>query len=258
MIKLVDVYKSFNGHEVLKGVNLEIADGKTTAIIGRSGGGKSVLLKHIIGLLRPDKGQVLVDSTDISRLNNRDLNKIRKRFGILFQGGALFDSLTVYDNIAFPLREKTRLKENEIRKMVDEKLEQLGLLGMGYKYPAEISGGMKKRVGLARALIMDPEIMLFDEPTTGLDPIMKNAIYNLISKMHKKFGFTAVVVSHEIPDIFGIAHYVAMLNNGVIVESGRSTDIQKSTNPVVREFVSEGVFMPNFEIREEINEEIQY
>ncbi len=203
MIKLVDVYKTFNGQEVLRGVTLEIPEGKTTAIIGRSGGGKSVLLKHIIGLLKPDSGQVLVEGTDISRLNNRDLNKIRNRFGILFQGAALFDSLTVYDNIAFPLREKTRLKENEIQKMVDEKLEQLGLAGMGHKYPAEISGGMKKRVGLARALIMDPEIMLFDEPTTGLDPIMKNAIYNLILKMHKKFGFTAVVVSHEIPDIFG-------------------------------------------------------
>ena len=186
MIKLVDVYKTFNGQEVLRGVTLEIPEGKTTAIIGRSGGGKSVLLKHIIGLLKPDSGQVLVEGTDISRLNNRDLNKIRKRFGILFQGAALFDSLTVYDNIAFPLREKTRLKENEIQKMVDEKLEQLGLAGMGHKYPAEISGGMKKRVGLARALIMDPEIMLFDEPTTGLDPIMKNAIYNLILKIDRK------------------------------------------------------------------------
>ncbi len=240
MIKLVDVYKTFNGQEVLKGITLEIPKGKTTAIIGRSGGGKSVLLKHIIGLLKPDSGQILVEGTDISRLNNRDLNKIRNRFGILFQGAALFDSLTVYDNIAFPLREKTRLKENEIRKLVDEKLAQLGLEGMGYKYPAEISGGMKKRVGLARALIMGPEIMLFDEPTTGLDPIMKNAIYNLILEMHKKFGFTAVVVSHEIPDIFGIAHHVAMLNNGVIAESGTSADIQKSTNPVVTEFISGG------------------
>ncbi|MFV1951468.1 MAG: ABC transporter ATP-binding protein [Nitrospinota bacterium] len=240
MIKLVDVYKTFNGQEVLKGITLEIPKGKTTAIIGRSGGGKSVLLKHIIGLLKPDSGQILVEGTDISRLNNRDLNKIRNRFGILFQGAALFDSLTVYDNIAFPLREKTRLKENEIRKLVDEKLAQLGLEGMGYKYPAEISGGMKKRVGLARALIMDPEIMLFDEPTTGLDPIMKNAIYNLILEMHKKFGFTAVVVSHEIPDIFGIAHHVAMLNNGVIAESGTSADIRKSTNPVVTEFISGG------------------
>src|SRR5574342_1225073 len=172
MIKLVGVEKTLGGQRVLQGVDLTIPVGKLTTVIGKSGEGKSVLLKHMIGLLQPDEGEVWVDGTDISRLRGHALNEVRKRFAMLFQGAALFDSLTVFENVAFPLREKLRMKEPEVTRRVEEKLEQVGLAAMGHKFPAELSGGMKKRAGLARALVMEPEIMLFDEPTTGLDPLM--------------------------------------------------------------------------------------
>jgi phospholipid/cholesterol/gamma-HCH transport system ATP-binding protein len=244
MIQLVEVYKSFQGQEVLKGITLEIPKGQITAIIGRSGSGKTVLLKHLIGLIKPDRGQVLVDGVDIGTLRGRALDKLRERFGILFQGGALFDSLTVFDNVAFPLREKTRMPEAEIKERVEEKLQAVGLAGMGYKYPIELSGGMKKRAALARALIMDPEIVLFDEPTTGLDPIMLNAIHRLIAETQKALGFTAVVVSHDIPEIFDIAHRVAVMHEGAIVEHGSPEGILGSRDPVVRQFLTGGVEGP--------------
>jgi len=240
MIKLVGVEKTLGGQPVLRGVDLDIPAGKLTTIIGGSGGGKSVLLKHVIGLMQPDRGEVWVDGIEISRLKGRALNDVRKKFAMLFQGAALFDSLTVFENVAFPLREKLRLAETEVVRRVEEKLEQVGLSGMGHKFPAELSGGMKKRVGLARALVMEPEIILFDEPTTGLDPLMANTIHDLIVGMHRTFGFTAVMVSHEIPEIFLISDWVAMLKDGKIAAMAPSADFQKSTDPAIREFISVG------------------
>ncbi|MGB7950430.1 MAG: ABC transporter ATP-binding protein [Candidatus Binatia bacterium] len=237
MIKVVDLHKTFRGQTVLKGINLELETGKVTTIIGGSGSGKTVLLKHLNALLRPDHGSVLVDGENITRLGDRDLNEIRRKFGVLFQGAALLDSMTLYDNVAFPLREKSRLTESEIQKRVEERLAQVGLAGMGYKYPAEVSGGMKKRAGLARALAMEPEIVLFDEPTTGLDPVLGKSIHELIRKMHATFGFTGVIVSHDIPEVFKISDRVAMLANGVIVEAGATEEFVVSKNPVVRQFL---------------------
>lgn len=240
MIKLVGVEKTLGGQPVLCGVDLTIPSGKLTTIIGRSGGGKSVLLKHMIGLLQPDRGAVWVDGVEISRLRSKQLNEVRKRFAMLFQGAALFDSLTVFENVAFPLREKLRLPDAEVTRKVEEKLEQVGLTGMGHKFPAELSGGMKKRAGLARALVMEPEIILFDEPTTGLDPLMANTIHDLILTTHRTFGFTAVMVSHEIPEIFSISDYVAMLMDGRIVAMAPSAEFQRTTDPAIREFISVG------------------
>ena len=238
MIQLIDLRKSFEQQQVLRGVNLTVPRGQVTAIIGRSGGGKSVLLKHLIGLMRPDSGQVLVDGTDLGRLRGKALDQVREKFGVLFQGGALFDSLTVFDNVAFPLREKIKLSEVEITRRAMQRLEAVGLADMVHKYPAELSGGMRKRAALARALVHDPEIILFDEPTTGLDPILLNSIHRLILDAHKRFGFTAVVVSHEIPEIFDIAQTVAMLHDGVIVEHDSPAAIMASANPVVRQFIT--------------------
>jgi len=222
----------------LRGVDLTIPKGKLTTIIGPSGEGKSVLLKHMIGLLQPDRGEVWIDGVEISRLRGKALNEVRKRFAMLFQSAALFDSLTVFENVAFPLREKSRLPETEVARRVEEKLEQVGLSGMGHKFPAELSGGMKKRAGLARALVMEPEIILFDEPTTGLDPLMAKTIHDLIVGMHRTFGFTAVMVSHEIPEIFSISDWVAMLKEGKIAAMAPSADFQKTTDPAIREFIS--------------------
>lgn len=246
MIKLIGVEKTLGGQPVLQGVDLSIPQGKLTTVIGRSGEGKSVLLKHMIGLLQPDRGEVWIDDVEISRLKGRKLNDVRKRFAMLFQGAALFDSLTVFDNVAFPLREKLRMKGLEVTKRVDEKLEQVGLNGMGHKFPAELSGGMRKRAGLARALVMEPEIILFDEPTTGLDPLMVKSIHDLIVTTQRRFGFTAVMVSHEIPEIFGISDWVAMLRRGKIAAMAPAREFQQTTDPEIREFISVGgtVAMP--------------
>jgi phospholipid/cholesterol/gamma-HCH transport system ATP-binding protein len=244
-IKLAGVEKRFGNQRVLQGVDLTIPPGKLTTIIGPSGEGKSVLLKHMIGLLQPDKGEVWVDGINIAGLRSRDLNEVRKRFAMLFQGAALFDSLTVFENVAFPLREKLRLSDADVTKRVDERLDQVGLAGMGHKYPAELSGGMKKRAGLARALVMEPDILLFDEPTTGLDPLLAKTIHDLIVAMHRTFGFTAVMVSHEIPKVFFISDWVAMLKNGKIVAMAPSGEFQRTKDPVVREFISVGELEPN-------------
>ena len=237
MIRVVDLYKSFGGQQVLKGISLEVETGKITTIIGGSGSGKTVLLKHLNALLLPDRGSVLVDGTDITKLGENALNIIRKKFGVLFQGAALLDSMTIYDNVAFPLRETTKLSESDIRKRAEERLAQVGLAGMGYKYPAELSGGMKKRAGLARALVIEPEIILFDEPTTGLDPLLGKSIHELIRKMHNTFGFTGVMVSHDIPEVFKVSDRVAMLANGVIAEVGLTEQFMASQNPMVRQFL---------------------
>lgn len=244
MIKLVGVKKTLGGQPVLQGVDLVVPPGKLTTIIGRSGEGKSVLLKHMIGLLQPDEGEVWVDGTEISRLKGQALNEVRKRFAMLFQGAALFDSLTVFENVAFPLREKLRLKGAVVTTRVEEKLEQVGLAGMGHKYPAELSGGMRKRAGLARALVMQPEIILFDEPTTGLDPLMAKSIHDLITGMQRKFGFTGVMVSHEIPEIFGISDYVAMLKRGKIAAMAEPVEFQQTSDPEIKEFISVGGPVP--------------
>jgi phospholipid/cholesterol/gamma-HCH transport system ATP-binding protein len=244
MIKVVDLHKSFRSQAVLKGINLDLETSKITTIIGGSGSGKTVLLKHLNALLLPDRGSVLVDGKDITKLGERELNEVRQKFGVLFQGAALLDSMTLYDNIAFPLREKTKMSESEIRKRVEERLAQVGLAGMGYKYPAEVSGGMKKRAGLARALAMEPEIVLFDEPTTGLDPLLGKSIHQLIRKMHTTFGFTGVIVSHDIPEVFKISDRVAMLANGVIVEVGSTEEFVASKNPVVRQFLQKDIEGP--------------
>jgi len=238
MIKLVDIHKSFGPQKVLDGLNLEIEDGKTTVIIGRSGGGKSVLLKHIIGLLKPDQGHVLVDDVDITELNDKEINEVRKKFGMLFQEAALFDSMNVLENVAFPLREHTKKKDREIREIVRERLTAVGLSGVERKMPSELSGGMRKRVGLARALAMHPQIVLFDEPTTGLDPIMTEAINELIISTQKNFNLTCVVISHDIQSMYEIGHKIAMLYEGKIVEYGEPEDIRKSANPVLKQFLS--------------------
>ena len=237
MIRIQGLRKSFGRQPVLRGVDLDVATGEVMIIIGRSGGGKSVLLKHLLGLLRPDAGAVVVDGTDITKLRGAALEAVRRRYGVVFQGGALFDSMSVFDNVAFPLREKTTLGAADVAQRVGEKLVQVGLVDMGHKNPAEISGGMRKRVAIARALVTEPEIVFFDEPTTGLDPILVNTIHGLIQDLHRKFRFTAVMVSHEIPEIFEIADRVAMLHEGVIVETGDARSIQSSTNPIVQQFI---------------------
>jgi phospholipid/cholesterol/gamma-HCH transport system ATP-binding protein len=237
VIKVEGLRKSFRGQPVLKGVDLEVPTGSITIIIGRSGGGKSVFLKHLLGLLRPDAGHILVDGEDLTALSGAAFDRIRSRYGVVFQGGALFDSLTCAGNVAFPLREKLRLPRAQVAERVAGALAQVGLEGVEGKYPAEISGGMRKRVAIARALATEPEIIFFDEPTTGLDPILVNTIHRLILDLHRRLHFTAVMVSHEIPEIFEIADTVAMLADGRIAEAGPPAVIQASANPVVRQFI---------------------
>ena len=247
MIEIENIQKSFNHRNVLKGVSLQVKKGEILAVIGGSGVGKSVLLKHIAALMRPDRGSIVVNNLEVARLRGRALEEYRDHLGYLFQGGALFDSMNVYDNIAFPLREKTRLKEKKISEFVYDMLEKVGMQEEVEKYPAELSGGMKKRAALARALIKNPEIMLFDEPTTGLDPITVNSVFKYIKMTHQKLGFTGIIVTHQIPRIFSIVQKVALLNKGVIVAAGTPEEIQASDDPVVQNFLSGG-------IKETINE----
>ncbi len=237
MIEVIGLLKSFNGKKVLDGVNLSIEKGEITVIIGRSGEGKSVLLKHIIGLLKPDSGQILVDEEDITKMNEKELDIIRRKFGMLFQGAALFDSMTVGENVGFPLMEHTSMYFNEVKGVVRDKLQKVGLSGIEQMMPADLSGGMKKRVGLARAIVMDPEIILFDEPTTGLDPIMSDSIATLIQNTQKGLNTTYVVITHDISLTYKIADSIAMLHEGKIIEEGNVEEIKKSTNPIVRQFI---------------------
>jgi phospholipid/cholesterol/gamma-HCH transport system ATP-binding protein len=238
MIEIIDLQKSFNGQKVLNGVNLTIHSKEIVTIMGKSGGGKSVLLKHLIGLIKPDKGKILIEGIDITILSRNERDKMRENFGMLFQGGALFDSLTVFENVAFPLSEKTKLSKDEIQDRVMHALEDVGLKDVGQKYPAELSGGMKKRVALARALITEPKIVLFDEPTTGLDPVITNSIHRLIKTTREKYGYTGVIISHEVPEIFEITDRVALLHDGVIVEIGTPEEIKNSSHPAVRQFIT--------------------
>ena len=237
MIEVEDLHKSFDGLEVLRGASIRIEKGEILALIGRSGYGKSVLLKHIAGLMKPDRGRVFVDGEDISCFSGKELERMRSRFAFLFQSGALFDSLTVFENVAFPLREKTKLSDGEITQRVLSELDQVGLAGAEHKYPAEVSGGMIKRAALARALVREPEIMLFDEPTTGLDPIISHAILNLIDSCHNRLNFTGIIVTHQIPRIFDIVQKVAMLHEGVVLIAGSPEEILSSKDPVVQQFI---------------------
>lgn len=238
MIELIGLYKAFHGQKVLNGVDLEIPTGKIATVVGKSGSGKSVLVKHIMGLLMPDKGQVMIDGVDITKLERAELDEIRQKLGVLFQGGALFDSMSVNDNVAFPLREKTSLSKAAIQDKVIQALEDVGLGSMGNKFPEELSGGMKKRAALARALITEPSLVIFDEPTTGLDPVIASSMHRLIKTTHEKYGFTAVIISHEVPGIFHITDKVAMLYEGVIVQAGSPEEISNSDNPVVKQFIT--------------------
>ena len=238
MIQIEDLHKSFAGIAVLKGTTCRIEKGEILALIGGSGHGKSVILKHVAGLMKPDRGHVFIDGIDICSLGGKDLEQLRGRFGFLFQSGALFSSLTVFDNVAFPLREKTKLTEEEIKERVFTVLDQVGLKEAEDKYIAQISGGMIKRTALARALIRSPEIMLFDEPTTGLDPVIAHAILDLIQSIHKRLGFTGIIVSHELQRVFKIVQKVAMLHDGTILTTGTPEEILSSENPIVRQFVT--------------------
>lgn len=241
MIEVLDLYKSFNGLDVLKGVSLRVENGEILALIGGSGRGKSVFLKHVVGLLKGDRGKVLIDGEEIGKAHGKDLERIRRKFGFLFQGGALFDSLTVYDNVAFPLREKTRLSDAAIREKVLDELDQLGLQGSENKYTAELSGGMRKRVAFARSLILEPEIMLFDEPTTGLDPIISNTIHKLIKEMHARLHFTGIIVSHEIPKIFSVVQKIALLDQGRIAALEKAEDVMSTENPALKNIIEQSI-----------------
>lgn len=237
MIKISNLKKQFGPKKVLDGVDLEIEKGKITVIIGRSGEGKSVLIKHIIGLLRPDEGQIFLEGQEISSMSERDWGEVRKRFGMLFQGAALFDSMTVGENVGFPLKEHTDLADEDIMKVVGEKLRRVGLVGVEQMMPAELSGGMKKRVGLARAIVMDPEIVLFDEPTTGLDPIMSDSIADLVLDTQRSLQTTYILITHDIPFTYKIADKIAMLHEGRIIEQGTVEEMKNNQNPVLRQFL---------------------
>ena len=237
-IKIEDLYKSFNSQDVLKGVDLEIEKGCTLVILGASGSGKSVLLKHIIGLLTPDSGNVYIDDRNLFRLSRKELNALRTHFGMLFQGAALFDSMNVYENITLGLTEHTNMLDDEKREVAAEKLRLVGLEGIEHKFPAELSGGMKKRVGLARAICMDPEIVLYDEPTTGLDPMSADTINDLILELNNRLSITSIAVTHDLYSAFKIGDRFAMLAQGKICFVGTKEEIQSTDNEYIREFLS--------------------
>lgn len=237
VIQLKDVCKSFGSQTVLSHVNVDFPEGKTTVIVGASGQGKSVTLKLILGLLRPDSGEVLVDGVDIVRVDTKELRRVRKQFGVLFQGGALLDSLTVYENIALPLEERTKFGKEEISDRVYRSLRQFGLEGSDNKYPAQLSGGMRKRVALARALQLQPKIMLFDEPTTGLDPVKSMEIYNLFFRTQQEYGYTSIIVSHDIPKIFNLADRIIILTEGKFAVFDSLEDIHAAKSPEIQSFV---------------------
>jgi phospholipid/cholesterol/gamma-HCH transport system ATP-binding protein len=237
MIEIKDVFKSFRKNEVLKGVNLTIKKGETIVIIGRSGCGKSVLLKLIMGLLKPDSGKILVNGDDVTALNDKELRELRQKFGMLFQASALFDSMTVDENVGLGLREHTKLREEEIQEKVRGKLKLVGLAEIEEKKPAELSGGMKKRVGLARAIAMDPEYVLYDEPTTGLDPIMADVINDLIISLRNTLSITSIAVTHDIVSAYKIADRIAMLYEGKIIFVGTPQEVKNTSDPTVKQFI---------------------
>jgi len=237
MIEINDIFKSFGGNQVLRGVDLTINKGETMVILGRSGCGKSVLLKLIMGLLKPDSGKIFVNGDEITSLNDNQLNKLRQKFGMLFQASALFDSMTVDENVGLALREHTKLSDEEVKQKVTEKLKMVGLSRVEQVKPAELSGGMKKRVGLARAIAMDPKYVLYDEPTTGLDPIMADVINELIVNLRNTLSITSIAVTHDIVSAYKIADRIAMLYEGKIIFIGTPDQVRNTENPVVRQFI---------------------
>ena len=244
MIKINDLHKTFEDNSVLSGVNLEVKDGETMAVIGGSGCGKSVLLKLIIGLLKPDSGNITINSASITGAGTSELMKIRAQFGMLFQSGALLNSLSVGENIALPLREHTNLPEKEIGRLVSEKLALVHLEGIENESPANLSGGMKKRVGLARAIVSEPRIILYDEPTSGLDPVVAHSIMDLISKLERELNVTSIVVSHDIKAVSRVADRVAMLFEGKIIEVGTPSQIAGSKNPALHQLITGDISGP--------------
>ena len=237
MISVQDLWKAFGSNQVLAGVNLDIPEGTTCVILGGSGSGKTVLMKHMIGLLKPDRGKVYVDGEDIVPLDERELERVRRKFGMVFQGAALFDSMTVYENVSFALREHSKISEEEIRAKVREKLAIVNLKNVEERYPAELSGGMRKRVGLARAIILDPKIILYDEPTTGLDPITTDYVDDMIVTAQRELHVTSVVISHDIASSFKVADKVAFLWQGKIVEEGTPEQMRHSRHPELKHFL---------------------
>lgn len=238
IIDLIDVYKSFGPKEVHTGLSLSIRKGESITVLGGSGSGKSVLLKEITGLLKPESGQVIIEGEDIVPLDENDLVDVRKKMGMLFQGAALFDSLTVEENIAYPLRENTKLPENEIKEVVARNLELVGLPGIEDKMPSDLSGGMKKRVGLARAMAMNPKILLYDEPTTGLDPPNISRINQLIRSMQKQFGITGVIITHDVQSAFEISDRVAFLYRGKIIFTGTVEEAKNTDIEILSDFIN--------------------
>ncbi|MCX5703783.1 MAG: ABC transporter ATP-binding protein [Candidatus Omnitrophica bacterium] len=238
MIEIQEVTKSFDTHKVLDKTNLKINTGSTCVIIGRSGCGKSVLLKHIVGILRPDSGRVFVDGKEVGKLRDKDLTALRMKIGMFFQGGALFDSLTVAENVGFGLIEHSQISRKELLERVEESLCLVGLCGIGNLAPSELSGGMKKRVALARSICMKPEIILYDEPTTGVDPITADSINELIKTLHDKLKVTSIVVTHDMKSAYKVADRIAMLYQGKIIEEGTPEEIQNTQHPVVHQFIN--------------------
>jgi phospholipid/cholesterol/gamma-HCH transport system ATP-binding protein len=237
MIQIQDLHKSFGSSQVLTGIDLDIAEGSTCVILGGSGSGKTVLMKHMIGLLKPDQGHVIVDGEDIVSFGPEELARVRRKFGMVFQAAALFDSMTVYENVSFPLREHRHVSEEESREIVSQKLGIVGLKGVEDKYPADLSGGMRKRVGLARAIVLDPKIVLYDEPTTGLDPITTDYVDEMILDAKRELGVTSVVISHDVASAFKVADKIAFLYQGLIVEQGPPPQLRNSQHPGVKHFL---------------------
>ncbi|MEW5900821.1 MAG: ABC transporter ATP-binding protein [Acidobacteriota bacterium] len=237
MIRVINLHKSFGAKHVLCGIDLTVEKGETMVVIGQSGSGKSVLLKHLIGLLKPDAGEIYIDGLEITRLKDDDLQQVTKKFGLLFQGAALFDSMTVAQNVAFGLERYTRHSAAEIEELVKASLARVGLRGVENLMPHQLSGGMKKRVGLARAICYRPQIMLYDEPSTGIDPIRADAINELINKLKTEMGVTSVAITHDMVSSYKIADKIAMLFRGRIIEVGTPEEIQNSKNPVIQQFI---------------------
>ena len=239
VIDVQDLYKSFAGFPVLKGINLKMMEGTTTVVLGASGSGKTVLMKHIMGLFKPDHGQVIVDGENVSTMSRQRLAVFRERMGMVFQSSALFDSMTVGDNVAFPLREHNPgLSEQEIREKVKEKLAVVDLHDVEQKYPAELSGGMRKRVGLARAIVREPKIVLYDEPTTGLDPLTTESVDEMIIHARERLSVTSVVISHDIGSAFHIGDRIAVINEGRIVEEGTPQEVRQTKEPFTQHFLA--------------------
>ncbi|MBS1115487.1 MAG: transporter, ATP-binding protein [Nitrospirae bacterium] len=238
MIKLVDLHKAFGPNKVLQGLDLEVEKGESRVIIGGSGSGKSVILKHIIGILKPDKGNVFIEGVNITTLDENALYEVRKKFGMLFQMAALFDSMNIWENVGFALMRQKKVRLNDVKEMAIEKLKMVGLVGVENLSPAELSGGMKKRVGLARAIAHEPEILLYDEPTTGLDPITADAINDLIIEMRERLAVTSVAITHDMHSAYKIAGRISMLYEGEIIQTGSPDEIKNAENPVVKQFIT--------------------